>query len=232
MSHASRSAPAPPRLTAAVSGSDTTNGHGRTQVHAALVVEPDDACRAGTADLMADHGFEVSAVSCGREALVQAARLPFAVAIIEVHLPDITGYEICRTLRESYGEEPIIVLVSARRTEAANRIAGLMLGADDYLTRPFADGELLARVRTMLRRAGRAVSVPVDRDRSSLTARELEVLQLLARGLDQRGIAAELVITPRTVAKHIEHILIKLPARSRAEAVAIAYRRGLSPSSS
>ena len=73
---------------------------------------------------------------------------------------------------------------------------------------------------TPLRRIGRERS-------GGLTRREMEVLQLLALGLDQPKIAERLVISPKTVSKHIEHILEKLPARSRAEAVAIAYQRGL-----
>jgi DNA-binding response OmpR family regulator len=192
------------------------------------VVDPDEACRSYVAGLMQERGFDVTAMPSGRDALIRASGQLFAIAILEVHLPDITGYEVCRALRESFGDDPIIVFVSGRRTEAADRVAGLMLGADDYLTKPFAGDELVARVRTMLRRAGRSRTAPVDQGKSALTARELEVLQLLAAGLDQRAIAGALVITPHTVAKHIEHILIKLPARSRAEAVAIAYRRGLS----
>lgn len=124
--------------------------------------------------------------------------------------------------------------MSFDRTEALDRAAGLLIGADDYLTKPISADELLARVRALLRRhaareqaSGTAAAGP-----STLTAREMEVLHLLADGLGQDAIATELVVTPKTVAKDIERILLKLGARSRAEAVAIAYQRGLHTPSS
>jgi DNA-binding NarL/FixJ family response regulator len=107
------------------------------------------------------------------------------------------------------------------RTEPYDRVGGLLLGADDYLAEPFAPDELLARVRRLVARS---------RDNSSaldLTKRELEILRLLASGRNQSQIAAALVIAERTVATHIQHILAKLGVHSRAQAVAVAHRRGL-----
>jgi DNA-binding NarL/FixJ family response regulator len=104
-----------------------------------------------------------------------------------------------------------------------DRAAGLMLGADDYLLKPFAPEELLARVHALLRRAR------VDRPgtANSLTRRELDVLGLLAEGRTQAEIARELVLSPKTVATHLERILGKLGVHSRAQAVAAAYRERL-----
>ncbi|MGH3041627.1 MAG: response regulator transcription factor [Gaiellaceae bacterium] len=116
--------------------------------------------------------------------------------------------------------------VSGRKFEALDRMAGLMIGADDYLAKPFAPDELLARIRAVLRsrRAAADPSVALD---SCLTAREREVLALLGEGASQTDIAARLVISPKTVAAHIDHILHKLGVHSRAQAVALAYRDGL-----
>ena len=113
-----------------------------------------------------------------------------------------------------------IIFLSGARTESYDRVAGLLLGADDYLVKPYAAGELLARLTNLIRRS-RARTVGVTR---RLTKRELEVLELLGDGLRHDDIARRLFISPKTVATHVEHILRKLDARSRAEAIAIAYR--------
>jgi DNA-binding NarL/FixJ family response regulator len=112
-----------------------------------------------------------------------------------------------------------VVFVSGRRTHPADRVAGLMIGADDYLVKPVHPDELLVRVRHLVDRVP-AGSVA----RARLTLREQEVLELLSDGLHQAEIAARLVITPRTVAKHVEHILRKLGVHTRAQAVAVALR--------
>jgi DNA-binding NarL/FixJ family response regulator len=96
----------------------------------------------------------------------------------------------------------------------------------DYLAKPFAPDELLARIRAVLRSRS-AVARMTPALESCLTAREREVLALLGDGASQTDIAARLVISPKTVAAHIDHILHKLGVHSRAQAVAVAYRDGL-----
>jgi DNA-binding NarL/FixJ family response regulator len=192
-----------------------------------LVVDPDpDHCRQMRA-LLDRGGFRSKAVSSGVQALEAAHRTRPQLVVLEVRLGDISGYEVCRALREEFGDDIGIVFVSSDRTDSCDRVAGLLIGADDYLPKSLTGGELLARIRALSRRAGAYDHLKSAALRRGLTQRELEVLQLLADGLDQRAIAQRLFITPKTVGKHIEHILTKLPARSRAEAVAIAYQRGL-----
>jgi DNA-binding NarL/FixJ family response regulator len=106
-----------------------------------------------------------------------------------------------------------------------------MIGADDYLAKPFAPDELLARIRAVLRSRS-AVARMTPALESCLTAREREVLALLGDGASQTDIAARLVISPKTGAAHIDHILHKLGVHSRAQAVAVAYRDGLLGSAS
>ena len=162
----------------------------------------------------------MTAAASGGAGLAAARRARPALAILDVHMPGISGYEVCRVLRAEHGDGLPIMFLSGERTESYDRAAGLMLGADDYMTKPFAADELLARIRTLMRR-GEATSAGRG---GTLTSRELEVLQLLAEGRTHHEIARSLVIAPKTCAKHIERILEKLSVHSRAQAVAIAYR--------
>lgn len=188
-----------------------------------LIVEDDDGLRAYVAELLREAGHSVQAAATGEEALAAARRERPAIALLDVNLPGVSGYEVCRTLRSLYGDGLPILFVSGERTESFDRVAGLLLGGDDYLVKPFAPDELLARVASLLRRAS-----PERRRRASgLTARELQVLRLLAEGRRQPEIATELVISSKTVGTHIERILEKLGVHTRVQAVGLAYRDGL-----
>ncbi|MEO8348098.1 MAG: response regulator transcription factor [Acidobacteriota bacterium] len=185
-----------------------------------LVVDDDALFRAYVRGVLEQCGYRVVDAEDGVAALAAVRASRPAAVLLDVNMPGLSGYEVCRSLREDYGPDLPVMFVSGERTESFDRVAGLTIGADDYLAKPFAADELLARLRCLLRRAKR-----VDPDTSTLTRRELQVLQLLAEGLDQAGIAERLVISPKTVGTHLERILAKLGAHSRAEAVALAYRR-------
>jgi DNA-binding response OmpR family regulator len=188
-----------------------------------LVVDDDEMLLELVEAILEASGIEVTTAATGEEALARARCVRPALAILDVQMPGLSGYEVCRALREEHGGRLPIMFLSGERTESYDRVAGLMLGADDYMTKPFAPDELLARVRCLTRR-GNAAGVGRA---GSLTSREREVLQLLAEGLTQREIARSLVITPKTCGKHIERILEKLSVHSRAQAVALAYRDDL-----
>ena len=174
-------------------------------------------------DLLYAVGHPVTEAATGARALALAREMEPALVVLDVHLPDISGYEVCRELRATFGDQLPIVFLSGARTESYDRVGGLLLGADDYLTKPFAHDELLARVRRLLERSTRN-----DRARRyDLTAREQQVLAHLAAGHDQKTIAQKLVISEKTIATHIQHILTKLGVHSRAEAVAFAHRHGI-----
>jgi DNA-binding NarL/FixJ family response regulator len=201
---------------------------------AALVVGGDKTERKSVVELLSRAGFECTTATRGDEALTAARHsLPWLV-ISEVRLPDLTGFELCRELRDEFGEALAIVFLSADRTEPIDRVAGLLVGADDYIAKPFDPSELLARVRRLaqrMRSAGESPSAapwgsgePLT---ASLTSRERETLILLARGHRPREIAAAMSIGEKTVSTHLQRVLEKLRVHSRAEAVAIAYRDGL-----
>jgi DNA-binding NarL/FixJ family response regulator len=195
-----------------------------------LLVEDDQSLRCLMASLLEEASYATVEVGSGEEALQVAAERRIDVALLDIELPGLSGYEVCRRLREQLGPSLPIMFVSGSRTEALDRVAGLLIGADDYLVKPFAPEELLARVRALLRRAqaGRpANGNGGSNGNGGLTSRELQVLNLLAEGRSQSEIAKELVISPKTVGTHLERILGKLGVHSRAQAVAVAYREGL-----
>jgi DNA-binding NarL/FixJ family response regulator len=189
-----------------------------------LVVDDDADLRALVRRLLEPLGYILREASTAAEALEVVAEERPAVVLLDVHLPDISGYEVCRRLRDDFDDDVAVVFLSGERTEEYDRTAGILLGADDYIVKPFRSGDFIARVR----RAAARSNAPHG-DALHLTMRELEVLNLLASGVGQKKIAQSLFITPKTVATHIQRILIKLEVHSRAEAVAYAHRNRLFP---
>ena len=117
-----------------------------------LVVDGDPESRAALSRALQRAGYPTQQARTGEEALEAAGRQRSALVIMETHLPGASGYEISRELREQYGEELPIIFVWAARTDETDRVAGLLLGADDYLAKPIAFDHLLARVRRLSRR--------------------------------------------------------------------------------
>jgi DNA-binding NarL/FixJ family response regulator len=190
-----------------------------------LVVDDDQAFRAYLAALLENVGYRTEQLATGKAVLPAAlAEQPTAV-VLDVELPDVNGYEVCRELRDHFGDDVPIVFVSGGHTAAVDRSAGLLIGADDYLTKPVDAGELIARIRRLVDRHDSSLQTPAPNGRlTGLTRREHEVMDLLAEGYQQHEIAQRLVISPKTVATHIQRILVKLDVRSRAQAVGVALR--------
>jgi DNA-binding NarL/FixJ family response regulator len=190
-----------------------------------LVVDDDKAFREFVTGLLGAAGYATAEAGTGEEAIDVAQKERPALVLLDVVLPGVSGFEICRQLKEQVGSDLPVFLISGVRAEAFDRAAGLLIGADDYLTKPVDPDELLARIRRYATPdelvAGRTVAASV------LTKREEEVLRLLAQGLDQSEIALQFVISEKTVGTHIQHILEKLGVHSRAQAVALAHRTGL-----
>ena len=188
-----------------------------------LFVDDDEGLRALVSNALTEAGYEAILASSAEEALVRMRESQPRLAILDVNLPGVSGYELCRRIKEEVDPRLPVIFLSGDRTESFDRVAGLLLGADDYMVKPFATDELIVRVRSVLRRS----SPGIPQRMAELTRRELEVLRLLAHGQSQKEIADQLVISPKTVGTHIEHILEKLGVRSRSQAIALAYREDL-----
>ncbi|HEX6362061.1 MAG TPA: response regulator [Albitalea sp.] len=121
-----------------------------------VAVDDDAAIRALLADYLGENELRVTTVAGGRELLEVMARETVDLVVLDVRLPGEDGMQIARRLRES---SAIPILMLTGRAEEADRVMGLELGADDYLTKPFSARELLARIRALLRRAQAQASV-------------------------------------------------------------------------
>ena len=196
--------------------------------HPARVVvgEPDPDARDLIVRLLSVTGHEVHPVATGTEALEATRELRPEAVLLEVALPEISGYQVCHMLRNEHGDGLSILLLSSTRTEPFDLAAGLLLGANDYIAKPFSPDELVARVLAHTHgranhHSGRAALL------AALTPSEQRVLRLLAEGMSTKGIAAELSITTKTVGMHIHNAMKKLDVHSRSQAVALAHRLGV-----
>jgi DNA-binding response OmpR family regulator len=118
-----------------------------------LIADDDASAREFISALLGRAGYEATEAATGEEALHAALDERPALVILEVELPGMSGYDVCRSLRDEFGEALPILFVSATRTEPLDRVAGLTIGADDYLVKPLAAAELLARIRRALTRS-------------------------------------------------------------------------------
>jgi two-component system response regulator PrrA len=160
-----------------------------------LVVDDDEAIRTALERALGLEGFVVATVDGGHAALEAVDADPPDVLVLDVVMPDLDGVAVTQALRNQGRELPILILSAL--DEVGDRVAGLQAGADDYLVKPFAVDELVARLRALLRRRREPVSVPLrvgdvvvdparhiarraDRD-LELTRREFELLETFAR---------------------------------------------------
>ena len=116
-----------------------------------LIIEDDPDMFALMRDSVSDLGFEIDGVHDGADGLTRAMAGDYALVIVDVTLPRLSGFEICSKLRSEKKNLPVIMVTS--RSEEIDKVLGLELGADDYITKPFSTRELSARVKAVLRRA-------------------------------------------------------------------------------
>lgn len=122
-----------------------------------LLVEDDPSLAMGLCDALEFEGFRVVHSARGADAIEQAKRHSPDCILLDLMLPDLNGYQVCEQIRRSDPRTPILMLTA--RGQEADKIRGLDVGADDYVTKPFSVGELLARIRAVLRRTTRTTAV-------------------------------------------------------------------------
>jgi two-component system response regulator RegX3 len=205
-----------------------------------LVVEDEKAIRDGLCDVLAFHGHAPTGVDNGEDGLRAALRGGFSLVVLDVMLPGMSGFDVCRELRAQRPRQAILML-TARGAEA-DVLEGFRCGADDYVTKPFSVAELMARAEALLRRCGELLEAPresfsfagwrVDPERRSasegggaveLTAREVALLALFTRErgriVSRRKLLAEVWgmkhaerLETRTVDMHIAKLRKKIGA--------------------
>jgi two-component system OmpR family response regulator len=169
------------------------------------------------------EGYDIVAVDNGVDALIAVAREEFALAAIDVMLPRMSGFEVCRRIRESGSTMPVLLLTA--RDAVEDRVFGLDSGADDYLTKPFAFVELTARIRALLRReaSGDKLTVTVGRvvldsaalrvsigDRQlSMSPKEFALLRFLATRIGTTVSRVDILEEVWGSAENIDHNIVE-----------------------
>ncbi len=201
-----------------------------------LLVEDEPGLVLTISDLLAGEGYNVDSAQDGEKGFAKASSGNFDLIVLDVMLPRKSGFDVCRELRQR-GIDTAILMLTAK-TQVVDRVVGLKLGADDYLTKPFDPAELLARVEALLRRVQKENRIPVrtfqfanievDFDRAevrkngqpvSLAAKELQLLRYLVDNRDRVVPREEILqrvweynseVSSRTIDVHVAWLRQKL----------------------
>ena len=208
-----------------------------------LIVEDDKAILMGLKDDLEFEGYQVTAASNGKEGLNKALDGSFQLIVLDILLPGLNGFEVCKKLREAGVGTPILMLTAAK-TEETDKVVGLELGADDYVTKPIGSRELVARVKAILRRTRKGeepadvfkfgdITVDFKSHEASRSGQELHLtaleFKLLKFFIERRGQVVtrdqildeawgDAIVAFRTIDPHLVHLRKKIednPANPR-----------------
>jgi len=215
-----------------------------------LVVEDEESFSDALSYMLRKEGFEVSVAPTGTSALTQFDRTGADIVLLDLMLPEMSGTEVCRQLRQRSGVP--IIMVTARDSEI-DKVVGLEIGADDYVTKPYSPRELVARIRAVLRRQGAEAAevttptlaagpvrmdverhvVTVDGSSVQLPLKEFELLELLLRNagrvltrgqLIDRVWGADYVGDTKTLDVHVKRLRSKVEPEPSAPRYIVTVR--------
>jgi DNA-binding NarL/FixJ family response regulator len=215
-----------------------------------VLVDDQEVIRAGLRAILSDEAAisVVAEVGDGLSAVRIVADLEPDVVLMDLRMPGIDGVEATRRIRTTHPAGSVRILVLTTFDQDENVLAALRAGADGFLSKGASPAELVEGITRVARGenalSGSAVNavvthltgtpgIPVDADAArkvaELTARELEILSYLVRGLTNKEIADALFLSPLTVKTHVNHAMAKLDVRDRAQLVTVAVRAGILP---
>jgi two-component system alkaline phosphatase synthesis response regulator PhoP len=186
-----------------------------------LVVEDAEDLATVLRDRFRREGYYVDIVHDGESALHMTEQFPFDLILLDLMLPGISGFDVCRDLRQRNHATPILMLTA--RSETVDKIVGLRLGGDDYVTKPFDMGELMARVEALLRRISYRASAPCGR----LTFGDIEV-DLPGAEVRRAGVRLDLTAREFLLLRHLIENRGVVQSRDSLLKAVWNYDRGLS----
>lgn len=205
-----------------------------------LIAEDDPNIRQGLTDALESEGYAITSAHNGTTALALARQTKFDLILLDVMMPELSGYDVCRSLRTQDTQTPILMLTA--KGEEIDKVVGLELGADDYITKPFGLRELLARISAALRRANttdaqttsnlehpfsfgsasidpKRMQLTLNQQTTSITPRELKLLTTFHQHPDEAlsrdlllnaGWGIDYLGTTRTLDQHIAQLRKKI----------------------
>lgn len=187
-------------------------------------------------ELLPTYGYEVTVAHDGQKGLdiLDKNNKAFDLVLLDVLMPNMNGWDVLRKIREDKKLKNIPVIMMTALDSEIDQVAGLKVGADDYITKPFQVPMLLARIEALMRRVSMSTSIPqfdlpfeTDAEIQTLTAREKEIVSLVAKGLSNKEISEKLYVSELTVKTHLKNIFKKLNVSSRTQAILVAINKGL-----
>ncbi|MGF1519931.1 MAG: response regulator transcription factor [Nodosilinea sp.] len=199
-----------------------------------LIVDDDLILQMALTRRLQAQGFEVMTATSGQEALDLLRAQPADVVVSDVVMPGMDGFEFCHQLRASPAGEIVPFIFLSSLGELNNRVQGHLIGADDYLVKPFSAHELIAKVKGAIARSQRLHSAlermaghpPASPAPLPLTPAEERVFWEVVQGYTNKQIGEHLFLSPRTVQTHLSNMLTKLSLENRSQIVRFAYEQG------